>query len=245
VRAIVPPRTSYWRAGALAGLVGLGWAWDAALGGGRSHALAWCVAVVVVAGVAALAVHGARLAGDTAAVPGDEAAGPPDDRQIRLAERADLVSLPELERSADTMFRVAGYGDVGEPASLACLARAAAVLVAGTPPIGFAWIELVGEQAHLQGLSVALRRQRRGVGSALIEAACDWALAAGCSRITLTTFADVPWNAPFFTRRGFAVLAGPGDRGTLADPLAELWQADLALFPGAADRRVLLSRRLG
>ncbi|WP_206604336.1 hypothetical protein [Arthrobacter pityocampae] len=29
----------------------------------------------------------------------------------------------------------------------------------------------------------------------------------GCSALTLTTFADVPWNAPYYARLGFAIVA--------------------------------------
>ena len=253
-RLPIPSRTSYWRAVTLAGLVLLGWAWDGALGGGRSDALGWLAAVAVVGGIAALAVHGARLAEQlpdgppTAAAgvtgPAAAQAGPATaaatgtDRQIRLAEPADLAPLPALERSADTLFTVAGYGDVGEPAPAAELAAAAAVLVAGRPPIGFARIEIVDGQAHLQGLSVALRCMKQGVGGALIEAACDWALAAGFERMTLTTFADVAWNGPLFTRRGFTEVTEFGPE------LAELWRAEQRLGLAAVGGRVVLARRL-
>ena len=35
-----------------------------------------------------------------------------------------------------------------------------------------------------------------------------WALETGRSAISLTTFADVPWNRPLYEHLGFRVLAG-------------------------------------
>jgi hypothetical protein len=35
---------------------------------------------------------------------------------------------------------------------------------------------------------------------------CAWADASGHREITLTTFRDVAWNAPFYARLGFAVV---------------------------------------
>jgi hypothetical protein len=37
----------------------------------------------------------------------------------------------------------------------------------------------------------------------LVLASCDWARAQGSDRITLSTFRDVAWNAPFYARLGF------------------------------------------
>jgi len=44
---------------------------------------------------------------------------------------------------------------------------------------------------------------RRGVGAQLVTAVCRWATERGYDRVTLTTFRNVPWNMPFYTRLGF------------------------------------------
>jgi GNAT superfamily N-acetyltransferase len=213
-------RTSYLRSAALGGLVLLGWLWDFSLGGGGTHAWAWLGAFLVVAGVSALAVHGARVSSPasrpavTAVVPavvparadGMEAGRPVE---IRVAEDGDLAGLPDLERSADTLFQVAGYGRTPGPATVEELRGALLVLVAGRPICGYLRLESVDGNAHLEGLSVALRSMKQGIGSALVEAACNWAWAAGYPAITLTTFASVPWNGPFYAKRGFVELRGP------------------------------------
>ncbi len=56
---------------------------------------------------------------------------------------------------------------------------------------------------HLDELDVLPGYGRNGIGSALVEAVEDCALDRGCVEITLTTFRDVPWNAPFYARLGF------------------------------------------
>ena len=48
---------------------------------------------------------------------------------------------------------------------------------------------------------------RQGVGTRLLDRACEWARGQGYDAITLTTFADIAWNGPFYARRGFAETA--------------------------------------
>ena len=78
---------------------------------------------------------------------------------------------------------------------------------------------------------------RRGVGSALLEAACTWARAAGYPAITLITFADVPWNAPFYAARGFAETASTPEIAELRD-----WERAVGL--DAVGRRIVMRRDL-
>jgi predicted N-acetyltransferase YhbS len=48
---------------------------------------------------------------------------------------------------------------------------------------------------------------RQGLGRRLLETAVLWAEQQSLSAVTLTTFADVPWNAPYYQRLGFQTLA--------------------------------------
>lgn len=47
---------------------------------------------------------------------------------------------------------------------------------------------------------------RQGVGRRLLEHAAAYAVARGAGALTLTTFAEVPWNAPYYARCGFRVV---------------------------------------
>ena len=59
---------------------------------------------------------------------------------------------------------------------------------------------------HLAQLSVHPASGRRGIGGALLTATVDLARERGFDRVTLTTYAEVPWNAPFYARHGWRPL---------------------------------------
>ena len=119
------------------------------------------------------------------------------------------------------------------------LREAAVVLVAGRPAVGFARVDVVDGLAHLEQLGVLPEDTRMGIGGELVEAACRWAADQGLRAITLITFADVPWNAPFYAARGFREI------DELTPGLAELrdWERDLGL--DRVGRRVVMRRDLG
>ncbi|MBP3043570.1 GNAT family N-acetyltransferase [Arthrobacter jiangjiafuii] len=140
---------------------------------------------------------------------------------IRSAEPDDLPLLSALETAADTLlaglpgFDISVVRQLPAPADVAGLAAARHLLVAGTPPVGFARVEEVDGQAHLEQLSVHPDAAGAGVGRALVAAAVGWAREQGYASMTLCTFAGVPFNAPFYASCGFSVVADP--RGGLAE----------------------------
>ena len=73
-------------------------------------------------------------------------------------------------------------------------------------PIAFAIVHLLDESVHLHELDVHPDHARQGLGRRLIATVADWARARGATALTLTTFADVPWNGPYDTRLGFRAL---------------------------------------
>ena len=85
-------------------------------------------------------------------------------------------------------------------------------------------------------LSVHPSAVRRGIGAALLAAVVEDARAAGARRVTLLTYADVPWNAPWYARHGWRETddLGPGLRA-LAEHEVELGLA-------RHGRRVALAR---
>jgi N-acetylglutamate synthase-like GNAT family acetyltransferase len=72
-----------------------------------------------------------------------------------------------------------------------------------------------------------------------VEAVCDWARASGHRAVTLTTLRHIPWNAPWYQRRGFRVL----EENELSEALRDLLQEEIQRgLP--ADQRVALRREL-
>jgi GNAT superfamily N-acetyltransferase len=130
---------------------------------------------------------------------------------IRAARPTDYRKLPDIERKAGELFREIGMHDIAdaEPFSADELAAAAALFVAtgeDGEPVGYAMVEIVDDHAHLGQLSVAPEHGGQGIGTELLDAVGGWAAGQGHREVTLTTFRDVPFNAPLYAKRGFEIL---------------------------------------
>jgi GNAT superfamily N-acetyltransferase len=128
---------------------------------------------------------------------------------IRPAEDVDLPLLEEIERAADRAF-VDLFAAPDWPAASPGEWRARQqgfLLVAGRPAVGFAHVMEVEGEAHLEQLAVHPAHQRAGVGSALVRAAKREAASRGYDSLSLRTYRDIAWNAPFYQRFGFVAEA--------------------------------------
>jgi GNAT superfamily N-acetyltransferase len=158
---------------------------------------------------------------------------------VRRAHREDYTLLPPIEEASDQVFATFG---VQVPAGVSApedYADAELVLVVGTPPVGFARVDMVDGLPHLEQISVHPHAARRGIGSALLEAAVAWAAQAGYSAMTLTTFRDLPFNGPFYARHGFTELTD------LSPGLAQLRRHEAHLGLDDAQARWVMIRRFG
>lgn len=129
---------------------------------------------------------------------------------VRSPRPGELELLAAIELAADSVFASVGIDLPADTAPLEYLQQAEFVLVAGDPVVGFAVVERVDADAHLGQLSVHPSAARRGIGSALLAAVVEECAERGFPAVTLTTFADVAWNGPFYRRRGFVTLDAPG-----------------------------------
>lgn len=133
---------------------------------------------------------------------------------IRLARRSELPALQNIENVADEIFRRVAMPWVlpMTPADIGLLERArrtGRLWVAtddANRPIGFAVLRTLDGLAWLHQLSVLPRHSGRGIGGALLEETCAKAQQDRHASIFLSTYLGVPWNAPFYTRRGFNVV---------------------------------------
>src|SRR5262249_13611153 len=107
-------------------------------------------------------------------------------------------------------------------------------------PVGYAVVDIVDGSAHLMQISVHPEAGQRGLGTILLQHVCGWARDQGYAEITLTTFANLAWNAPFYAKNGFRVMSedelGPGLRAVRDEETA------LGLDP---ELRVCMSAALG
>ena len=152
---------------------------------------------------------------------------------LRLGRSAELRELRRIEREAGILFAEVGMHAVADddPPTIEELEayRAAGrlwVVKAGDQPVGYALAETVDGHGHLAQLSVVPTHGRRGLGRALCCQVEDWARGQGHRAVTLTTFAEVAWNAPYYRRLGYrpmseaefgpqlqAIVAAETDRG--------------------------------
>lgn len=138
---------------------------------------------------------------------------------IRAARRQDIPRLQEIERAAATRF-----AEVGLPAATALPlvdahshavaideARTLVVLDAEHAPVAFAIVERTPDAVHLREIDVVPEAGGLGLGRRLIERVIADARAAGARAVTLTTFRDIPFNAPYYARLGFRIVADADD----------------------------------
>jgi GNAT superfamily N-acetyltransferase len=74
-------------------------------------------------------------------------------------------------------------------------------------PVAYLLVDVVDGNGHVEQVSVHPDHARQGWGRALLDAVDRWAVQRGLSALTLTTYADVPWNAPYYARLGFGIVA--------------------------------------
>ncbi|HEX7037389.1 MAG TPA: GNAT family N-acetyltransferase [Pseudomonadales bacterium] len=132
--------------------------------------------------------------------------------QVRLAERAEVPRLPDVERAAARLFPAGRIPEPDETHSveelLEYLSRGLLWVAADEhEPLGYVYAGELDGALHVYELAVDPAHGRRGLGTALMRRAMAEAPARRLDRVTLTTFEDLPWNAPFYERLGFRTLA--------------------------------------
>ncbi|MFZ3567379.1 GNAT family N-acetyltransferase [Streptomyces sp. BH097] len=133
---------------------------------------------------------------------------------IRSAEPADLPRLQAIETAGGEIFRTLGMAAIADDApptiaELERFRRAGHAWVAAEDSgtvVAYLLAEVVDGAFHIEQVTVHPDAARRGVGQTLIARAADCARGQGLTGLTLTTFADVPWNAPYYERLGFRRL---------------------------------------
>ena len=130
---------------------------------------------------------------------------------VRPARRDELDAITAIEGEADQVFvPLFGPLDWQPRPGIERIGTPGFLLVAGDPAAGFAHVMELEGWAHLEQLAVRPSMFRRGIGTALVRAAMAEASRRGYGEISLCTYADVPWNAPFYRLLGFEEVERPG-----------------------------------
>ncbi|MDV6226116.1 GNAT family N-acetyltransferase [Nitratireductor aquimarinus] len=134
------------------------------------------------------------------------------DYVIRPYRPADAQHLPAVEVRAAQLFTEHGHADLAAtPAMeadafdrLAAQRRTFVAAHVADGPVGFVITSPIDGFLHIEELSVAPEHGRRGLGGRLLRTVIGESRALGLEGVSLSTFRDVPFNAPFYERHGFA-----------------------------------------
>ncbi|MFD0267484.1 GNAT family N-acetyltransferase [Streptomyces sp. NPDC127106] len=166
---------------------------------------------------------------------------------IRTVRLDELPLLRDIERAAGQCFRDIGMPEIAddEPLPLGELARyrhaglAWVTADAADSPVAYLIADRVEGSLHVEQVSVHPHSARRGIGRSLLDHLADHAASVQAPALTLTTFTQVPWNAPYYTRCGFRVL----DDAALTPGLREIRAREAAhgldRWPRACMRRTV------
>lgn len=164
---------------------------------------------------------------------------------IRAAKPDDVARIRDIEVAAGQLFRVIGMDAVADdpPPSEEDLTvfqndgRAWVATDSDDIPVAYILVETVDGWAHIEQVTVHPSHSRKSLGSALIDHAELWANGCGLSGMTLTTFRDVPWNAPYYERLGFVTIPEPAWSEGLRRIVSRERQHGLNAWPRVAMKR--------
>jgi GNAT superfamily N-acetyltransferase len=167
---------------------------------------------------------------------------------ITLATAAHVAAIPDIESRAAARFAEwhVPHTVLAQTTPLETLAAAQTdgrlwvALSRAGEPVGFGLVEFLDTRLHLEELDVLPKHGGLGVGTALVVAVELWARANRFREIVLTTFRDVPWNAPFYLKLGYEIV----DEADL-DAVLLTWLQDEGARGLDPARRVAMRKRLG
>lgn len=166
---------------------------------------------------------------------------------IRVARADEIGELRTIEVAAGKVFATIGMDAVAgdEPLPVAELLRyqrdGRAWVATGDEdrPVAYLIARWVDGVVHVEQVSVHPAAAGRRLGAALVEHVALWARDRGSPALTLTTFAEVAWNAPYYERLGFRRLADGRLTPGLVEIRAEEAAHGLDRWPRLAMRRDL------
>lgn len=163
---------------------------------------------------------------------------------FRTGRVHDVAAIQAVEVDAGQRFRDVAMAPVAEdkPPDGRLLRRYIDgdqlwVATHGRDVVGYAMAQRIDDHAHVDQVSVIRRFAGQRIGATLLQTAGDWAHAQGAHQLTLFTFENVPWNAPYYRRLGFVDV----DPESIGPGLKKIW--DLELLTDLPDwNRIVLAR---
>jgi GNAT superfamily N-acetyltransferase len=166
--------------------------------------------------------------------------------RIRLADIDDLPALPTIEQAAGQQFVELGLtylADITLPMEILVEAQQDGhvwvITTMSGEIVGFAVVSVDKERLHLEEIDIEPAHGRQGLGQKLIMAIGNWARTRGIKTMSLSTFRDIPWNAPYYERLGFKIVP----ESELTEDLVGVREAEAGVgLP--VSQRVIMRKRL-
>jgi GNAT superfamily N-acetyltransferase len=166
------------------------------------------------------------------------------DYRIERGTASQAGQLQAIERAAGARFRDVGMADIadGDPTPAEILqdraetGRLYVALTGERTPVGFLIWSPKDGQAYIEEVTVHVAHAGHRLAARLIDRLAE-DVRGRHPTITLTTFRDIPWNAPYYAKLGFAEF--PRDQAGPAHALSWQHQAEDGLD---MSRRLFMSR---
>lgn len=147
--------------------------------------------------------------------------------QIRTAKSFEIELIRRIERTSASRYLGTDRASLAEdePTDATTLAQRIAedgllaAVVGDGPPVAFVMFREVEGCGYVEQIDVLPSQAGRRIGARLLDAVAELGRGRGWPALTLSTFRDVPFNAPYYRRLGFVDLP------------------DAALTPGLAEIR--------
>lgn len=130
---------------------------------------------------------------------------------IRPARADEIDRVRQIERASATRFLGTDLtwladDEPTDAATLAARIGEGGLLIAADADVAVAFVMFREAEgyAYVEQIDVLPSHARLRIGAALLDAVASVARVRGWSALTLSTFKDVPFNAPYYARLGFA-----------------------------------------
>lgn len=134
--------------------------------------------------------------------------------RFRFATADDVPQIAPLEKAAAEMFRDIDMEAIADDAPIAESRLAQAVedrLLWVATEFGtvraYLLAEPLADSLYIEQVTVHPEAAHRGIGARLIESVAADERAVELGKLSLISFENVPWNAPYYERLGFLDLA--------------------------------------
>lgn len=166
--------------------------------------------------------------------------------RIRLGSTDEIHKIAPLEQAAAEAFREIGMDAIADDppmpeAELIEAAEEQRLWVAVEYGVLKAYLvgDFLPQSLHIDQVTVHPDASRRGLGALMIESVSADPRSKERGFITLTSFANVPWNAPYYERIGFIDIAESDWPEGVAEKVAAEQEKGLAAWP-----RVVMQREI-